>query len=111
MDALIERLAERPIFFAIALLLVGAVAYTVVKKLLKLALILALGFAALVGYYAYTGKEPPQAVKDLKEKAERHIERGVRKAREKVDEAADRVGEEVRKAASEAIEGVGEDDS
>lgn len=97
-------ITTHPVGVALLLLLLGAVVYFALQKLLKLALILLLGFLVLSAYYTYTGEEPPDGLKKLKEDASRHLEDGVNKGREKAKEVGEALGEEIKKGAQESLE-------
>lgn len=105
MESPLSRILEEPILLVASIFLVGLVAYTVVKRLLKLALVFALGWAVLIGYFAWTGEEPPPAMKKLQDEAKRKIERGVEIGREKAEAATEKIGDTVREATEEAIDG------
>lgn len=100
----IERLFDHPVVLVIVILLLGGLVYALLQKVLKLALVFALGVVALFGYFALTGQEPPPAMKRLEAEAKRHIERGLEVGAEKAREAGQKIGDEVKKATEKAIQ-------
>lgn len=109
MDAFLRRMLDEPILLAIVALILGALVYALVKKVLKLGLILAIGLACLFGYFAVTGKEPPSSLERLKEKAQEKLEQGLETAREKAEQVGEKTKEKFKEAAEEALETLEED--
>ncbi len=76
MDSLIQQLTDKPILLAVALILVAAVVYALVKRLIKLALFLLVLLAVYFAYLYMTGQDFPEGVQkgqemleDVKDKA------------------------------------------
>ena len=67
MDSLIQQLTDNPILLAVALILVAAVVYTLVKRLVKLALFLLVLMAVYIGYLVMTEQELPEELQKGKE--------------------------------------------
>lgn len=105
MEEIINRLSEEPMFAGIALVLLVAAFFFVARKLVTLALVFAVGFFAIVGYFAFTGEEPPEGLERITEKAR---EKAL-KAKEKLGEASKKVGEELKEAAKSGVEEALED--
>ncbi len=95
----IQRLSEQPAFAALMIALLGAVLFFVARRLLTVALVFALGFFAVAGYFAYTGEEPPEAFKEFSEKAKE----GALKAKEKAKEASEAIRDELKEAAKAGV--------
>ncbi len=66
MSDLLARVSSEPVAWGLLTLALGAIAYTVFKKLLKWAMILVFGFAALLAYLTFTGQDSSPAAKTLK---------------------------------------------
>jgi ABC-type multidrug transport system fused ATPase/permease subunit len=76
MDSLIQQLTDKPILLTVALILVAAVVYALVKRLIKLALFLLVLLAVCFAYLYMTGQDFPEGVQkgqemleDVKDKA------------------------------------------
>ncbi len=76
MDSLIQQLTDKPILLTVALILVAAVVYALVKRLIKLALFLLVLLAVYFAYLYMTGQDFPEGVQkgqemleDVKDKA------------------------------------------
>ena len=67
MDSLIQQLTDNPILLAVALILVVAVVYTLVKRLGKPALFLLVLLAVYIGYLVMTEQELPEELQKVKE--------------------------------------------
>ena len=67
MDSLIQQLTDNPILLAVALMLVVAVVYTLVKQLVKPALFLLVLLAGYFGYLVMTEQELPEELQKGKE--------------------------------------------
>jgi len=67
MDSLIQQLTDNPILLAVALILVAAVVYTLVKQLVKPALFLLVLLAVYIGYLVMTEQELPEELQKGKE--------------------------------------------
>ena len=105
MEEWINRLSEQPAFAAVMIVLLGATLFFIIRRVFSLALVLAVGLAAVVGYFVYTGEEPPDALKELTEKARE----GAEKASEKAREAKEKIGEELKEAAKAGVKEALED--
>ncbi|MEO1230589.1 MAG: hypothetical protein AAFZ18_16955 [Myxococcota bacterium] len=103
----IAWITTHPVGVALLLLLLGALVYFALMRLLKLAVIVLLGFLALSAYYAYTGEEPPDGLKKITEDASRKIEDKAKelreKAKDKAKEVKDALGDEINRAAQESL--------
>lgn len=104
MNDALARVGESPILLAIVVFLVGGLVYGLLKKVAKLALIFVLGFVALFGWFAYTGQEPPDAMRRMAETAKKKVERGAEIGKQKAREVGEKLGEELEKAARETLE-------
>lgn len=99
-DEAIQRILAHPILLAILVFLIGAVAYFLIKKLLKLALIFALGLVAVMGYFYIIDEEPPEGIKKIGKK----LEEGATIGKEKLKKAGDKISKEIEKATKEGVE-------
>lgn len=95
MDNIIAQIGENPVLGLVAVFLVGVVLYAVMKRLMKIAVVMLLGFLGVAGYFAYTDKEPPSAIKQVQDKAKKagedvsdKVGEGLQKAGEKIGQAA-----------------------
>lgn len=102
-DAL-ARLSEHPILLAVFVFLLGGLAFFILRKLLKLAMIFLLGALAVAGWYLYTGEEPPEAMKQAVEQAGEKLKRGAELTKEKARELGERIGQGVERTAEERME-------
>ena len=90
------RLSEEPILLAILVFLLGGLAYGLMRKVLKLAFIFVLGVLVLGGYFFFTGKEPPEAMRRIAEEAGQHLERGAEIGKEKARRVGEKLGEKLK---------------
>ena len=67
MNSLIQQLTDNPILLAAALLLVGVVGFTLVRRLIKLAIFLLVLLAVYIGYLGMTEQELPEELQKGKE--------------------------------------------
>lgn len=104
MDDVLTRLSESPILLAILVFLLGGLAYGLMRKVLKLALIFVLGVLVLGGYFYFTGEEPPPAMKRIAEEASEKLERGAEIGKEKAREVGEKLGLELEKATKKAVQ-------
>lgn len=101
-----SAILDNPLVLAVLALAIGAVVFAVLKKLLKLALIFALGIVAIGAYFAWTGETPPPAMEKGAEKAKAlgaKVKAGATKAaKEGAKAAARKIEEEAKEALEEA---------
>ena len=98
-EELVQRLSEQPAFAAVLIALLGAFLFFIARRVLSVALVFALGFFAVAGYFAYTGEEPPEAFKEFSEKAKE----GALKAKEKAKEVTEKVRDDLKEAAKAGV--------
>lgn len=103
-ESSLARILEEPVLLVAAVILVGGLVYTIAKKVLKIALVFAIGMIALSGYFAWTGQEPPSALRKIQAGAGRQLERGVEAGKRKAKQASDSIAREVRDATKEAVD-------
>lgn len=100
MDQFIEQISANPVLGLAAVFLIGLIVYALMKRLMKIVLVLVLGFLAVAGYYAYMEREPPSAVQRVQDEA--------RKARERVSKEVGKglqqMGEQLGEAAKEQLQ-------
>jgi uncharacterized membrane protein YvlD (DUF360 family) len=74
MDSLIQQLTDNPILLTVALILVAAAVYTLVKQMVKPALFLLVLLALYIGYLAMTEQELPEEFQKVKEFTEKVVQ-------------------------------------
>ena len=73
MESLIEQLTTNPVMLAVVMVLAILILFSVIKKLIKLALVTVAILALYLGYLAYTGKEVPTTPDELKVKIQEKV--------------------------------------
>ncbi|HJK96673.1 MAG TPA: hypothetical protein RMF84_05595 [Polyangiaceae bacterium LLY-WYZ-14_1] len=111
MDALFSALPSSPVFWAVVALVLGAVAWALLQRLLKLALMLALGLLCLLIFFELTDTEPPDALHEARRQVEDGVAEGARKGAEAATEGVRSLGGSLRDAATRAIRETAEDDA
>ena len=76
MESLIEQLTTNPVMLAVVIVLAILILFSVIKKLIKLALVTVAILTLYLGYLAYTDKEVPTTPEELKETIQEKIEEG-----------------------------------
>lgn len=99
MDAFLDQLMEEPIFLGILIVLLGLLVFSILKRLLRFALIIALGFVALMGYFMVTGKPPPKAIERMTDSVTEGVKEAGAKVKDSIKSNLDEVGDEIGKAA------------
>jgi hypothetical protein len=99
-----SALLDNPLILACAALALGALIFAILKKLLKLALIFALGLAGIAGYFAWSGQPPPAAVEHGTEKAKAVGEKVKAGASKAVKAGAKAAARKLEEEAKEALE-------
>ena len=75
MESLIEQLTTNPVMLAVVMVLAILILFSVIKKLIKLALVTVAILALYLGYLAYTGKEVPTTPDELKVTIQEKVEK------------------------------------
>jgi len=109
MEEMINRLSAHPMFAVLMLVLLGATLFFILRRVIWLALTFALALAGVVGYFAYTGEEPPEALKEITEKAREHGETFGEKAKVVGEKVSEKIGEELKEAAKAGVQEALED--
>lgn len=105
----LETLSAHPLVWGIVALLLGAVVYALLKRLVKIALILALGILALFLFFELTGTEPPKRLEEARDGVQERVADGARRGTEAATQGVRELGGKLRdaagRAAREALEG------
>ena len=99
MEQWINRMSDEPLFAGLMIMLLGAALFFVARRVMTLAALSVVGFLAVVGYFAFTGQEPPDALKEITEKAKEVSE----KVGDKAKEAKEKLGDELKEAAKAGV--------
>lgn len=92
----ISNLAEQPVVLLGIVVLVGLFVFAAMTRLVKLVLILVLGFATVSGYFALTGTEAPESLRRLQEELGEKVKEGARTGAGRIKGS---VGEDLKEAA------------
>ena len=87
MDDIIKSLTDNPVYLAVAVVLALVILFGVVKKLVKLALIMAAVLIIYIGYLKFSGEDVN--IDRIKE--------GVQSAKEIISEKAGEIGKSIKK--------------
>ncbi|HID40335.1 MAG TPA: hypothetical protein EYP36_12590 [Calditrichaeota bacterium] len=82
MDAIFNQLTEQPILLAVFVVVTALLAYFLIKKLLKLALVLAIIGAAFLVYVYFTAENPKEKIRKI-----------IDTSKEKLEQVKDNTGE------------------
>lgn len=103
MSGVFASLSEEPLLLLLVLAVVGAMIFAVIKHVVRLAVIVLIGFVAVMAFYAYTGEEPPDELRKIADKAGEKLEEGLEKSGEKAREVGRELGERIGEAAKKEI--------
>lgn len=103
MEDALHRISEHPILFALLLFLLGALIFFLARKVLKAALIFAIGFAAVFAYFILIDEEPPAAMKEIADKAGETLKKGAEITKKKAKEVGKKIGEELGKEVKDGV--------
>ncbi|MCH7613998.1 MAG: hypothetical protein IIB45_11650 [Candidatus Marinimicrobia bacterium] len=87
MDSIIQSLIDNPVYLAVAVVLALVILFGVVRKLVKLALVMAAVLIMYIAYLVYSGEDVN--IDRIKE--------GVQSAKEVISEKAGELGKSVKK--------------
>jgi len=94
MDAVFSQLSEQPIFLAVVVVVAALLGYFLIKKLLKLALVLAVIGAAFLVYLYFTAKNPEEKIQQILDTGKEKIEQVQKGAGELKEQIEDKLGKE-----------------
>ena len=97
---LISSLSEQPVVLVGMVVLVGLFVYAVMRRLVKFALVLVLGFAAISSYFAFSGVEAPESIRRIQEEVAERLRRGTKSGAETI---TTEVGEDLKEATLESL--------
>lgn len=109
MSSIVQTASSNPLIVGLLVLLVGALIYAAVKRLLKLAVVFLLGLGAVSAYFAYTGREAPEALERVQQGVRRTVKKGAEKGAEKAKALGERLERAAKEEAGEALEAAGDE--
>ena len=92
MDAIFNQLTEQPILLALFVMAAALLAYFLIKKLLKLALILTFIAAAFLLYIYFTADRPEEKIRQILDTSKEKIEQvqdGASDLKEQIEKKVD----------------------
>jgi Ca2+/Na+ antiporter len=99
------NLLQNPFFLILAVILAVFIAFSVIKKLFKLAMIVLAAFVIYVAYLMWTGQDIPTSFDGIKESVKETISRSKDNVEETKDAAKKKAGEVVEEGINDMLGG------
>ncbi|MBX2812146.1 MAG: hypothetical protein KTR25_10060 [Myxococcales bacterium] len=103
-EDVLNAFGEQPLLLVICVFLVGGALFFLLRNLLRLAMVLALGVSAMAGLYYFAELEQPEVVEDLRKDAKKALEKGMEQAQEARERFGETLGAEIKEAARSQLE-------
>tara|TARA_B100000378_G_scaffold225489_1_gene189378 strand:- start:83 stop:412 length:330 start_codon:yes stop_codon:yes gene_type:complete len=101
MEPIITFFSDQPVYLIVAVILAIVILFSFIKKLIKLAMVVAAAFVLYIAYLMWTGKEVPVSYEDVtsrvKEKVEEGIQAGKKAGQELIEKSKEKIIEEAEK--------------
>ena len=101
MEPIIDFFSDQPVYLIIAVILAIAILFSFIKKLIKLAIVVAAVFVLYIAYMMWTGKEAPGSFEDVSSKVKGKVEEGLQAGKkagqELIEKSKDKILEEAEK--------------
>jgi len=101
MEPIITFFSDQPIYLIVAVILAIVILFSFIKKLIKLAMVVAAAFVLYIAYLMWMGKEVPVSYEDVtskvKEKVEEGIQAGKKAGQELIEKSKEKIIEEAEK--------------
>jgi|LULS01.1.fsa_nt_gb hypothetical protein len=94
-ENLVNLFSENPAYLGIAVVLAAVILFGVIKKLVKLALVVAAVLVIYVAYLAWSGEDVSDSLKDLGEKSTEIIESGKEKVGDYLEEKSEQAVDDI----------------
>ncbi len=99
LETVIDQLLQNPLWMAVFVVLAVFVVFSLVKKLIKLAIGAVVVIVLCVGYMAFTGQDIPKNANDLRSGVRTTLKKGAKKGAA----GAKKLGNELKKVAKDEI--------
>ena len=101
MEPIITFFSDQPVYLIVAVILAIVILFSFIKKLIKLAMVVAAAFVLYIAYLMWTGKEVPVSYEDVtskvKEKVEEGIQAGKKAGQKMLEKSKEKILEEAEK--------------
>lgn|GEM_PF-190949 len=104
METILEALMAEPLYIVIAVVFVGCILYSLIKKVIKLALFLLLVLGVYLGYLGWTGRELPINGENLKDAVIQDVEKAGETLKKKSGEAINNIKKEATESLKKEAE-------
>ena len=99
MSSLFEQLITNPVLLAVTIVLAVLLLFSIIKKLLKIAIVTISLLALYLGYLIYTGKEVPKTADELKDS----LQEKSGEVKEVIDKTVKEVNRSLKEKSSEIM--------
>ena len=103
------RLSDQPVYLIVAVILAIAILFSFIKKLIKLAIVVAAMFVLYIAYLMWTGKEVPVSYEDVSSKVKGKVEEGIQAGKKAGQELIEKSKEKILEEAEKKLDKITSD--
>ena len=104
MELIIDCFSDQPVYLIVAVILAIAVLFSFIKKLIKLAIVVAAVFVLYIAYLMWTGKEVPVSYEDVSSKVKGKVEEGLQAGKKTGQELIEKGKEKILEEAEKKLD-------
>ncbi len=109
MELIIDYFSDQPVYLIVAVILAIAILFSFIKKLVKLAIIVAAVFVLYIAYLTWTGKDVPVSYEDVSSKVKGKVEEGLQAGKKAGQELIEKSKEKILEEAEKKLDKITSD--
>ena len=109
MEPIIDFFSDQPVYLIVAVILAIAILFSFIKKLIKLAIVVAAMFVLYIAYLMWTGKEVPVSYEDVSSKVKGKVEEGIQAGKKAGQELIEKSKEKILEEAEKKLDKITSD--
>ena len=109
MEPIIDFFSDEPVYLIVAVILAIAILFSFIKKLIKLAIVVAAMFVLYVAYLIWMGKEVPVSYEDVSSKVKGKVEEGLQAGKKAGQELIEKGKEKILEEAEKKLDKITSD--
>ena len=109
MEPIITFFSDQPVYLIVAVILAIVILFSFIKKLIKLAMVVAAAFVLYIAYLMWTGKEVPVSYEDVSSKVKGKVEEGLQAGKKAGQELIEKGKEKILEEAEKKLDKITSD--
>jgi len=109
LELIIDYFSDQPVYLIVAVILAIAILFSFIKKLVKLAIIVAAVFVLYIAYLTWTGEDVPVSYEDVSSKVKVKVEEGLQAGKKAGQELIEKSKEKILEEAEKKLDKITSD--